>query len=323
MQLRTMKGTALNKRNFLVKTFFDLKMVCESGGYSPSGTKPKFVCEDWKSRGLIEVTSFQPIDRTDLELAHSKKYIEGVFAGTIANGHGNRNRAVADSTLWTVGSMVAAARQALVSKVACSPSSGFHHAHYESGGGFCTFNGLIVAARTVLNEGRAKRVGILDCDWHYGDGTENILRQLQLRSQILHRTSGREHFDDVADYDAWLTRSLEALWEEDVDLILYQAGADAHRNDPLGGLLSDQQMADRDRQVFDFCFAKQIPIAWNLAGGYQRSSDGAIDKVIELHRATMKACIEVFEDTAAESTPSPFAQVLPREESNAAKSRRA
>lgn len=277
-----------------IKTFFDPHMVCESGGYSPSGTKPQLVFDDWQQRQLIEVCPFPAVTQEDLLLAHAKSYVTGVFNGTKTNGHGNCNRAVADSTLWTVGSLLAAAREALESKVACSPSSGFHHAHYDSGGGFCTFNGLMVAARKLLLEGRVKRIGILDCDWHYGDGTENILRHLDLGSQILHFTSGSEGFDDASDYLAWLENSLESLWSREVDLLLYQAGADAHEEDPLGGLLNDEQMANRDWKVFDFCSSKSIPIAWNLAGGYQRSADGAITRVLDLHRATMEACIDVF-----------------------------
>jgi len=38
----------------------------------------------------------------------------------------------------------------------------------------------------------------------------------------------------------------------------------------------------------------KIPIAWNLAGGYQRAADGSIHKVIEIHRETMRHCRRVF-----------------------------
>ena len=37
-----------------------------------------------------------------------------------------------------------------------------------------TFNGLVVTAMKLHKEGRAKRVGILDCDQHYGNGTEEL-----------------------------------------------------------------------------------------------------------------------------------------------------
>ncbi len=269
-------------------------MSCPSGGYSPSGTKPEEVVADWSHADLVQLEAFAPATREDLLLAHDQHYVDGVFAGTISNGHGNRNRALADSTLWTVGSMVAAARQALKSRVACSPSSGFHHACYSSGGAFCTFNGLVVAARKLLSEGLVNRVGILDCDWHYGNGTDDIVDQLDLRSAIYHRTSGQELFSDSDAYFRWLSRALENLWESNVDLILYQAGADAHCDDPLGGLLDNDEMVRRDEIVFDFCFAKKIPVVWNLAGGYQKDELGSIEPVIALHRATMEACIKIY-----------------------------
>jgi acetoin utilization deacetylase AcuC-like enzyme len=269
-------------------------MSCPSGGYSPSGTKPEEVVADWSNSDLVQLESFAPATREDLLLAHDEKYVDGVFAGTISNGHGNRDRTVADSTLWTVGSMVAAARQALKSGVACSPSSGFHHACYSHGGAFCTFNGLVVAARKLLGAGLVNRAGILDCDWHYGNGTDDILDQLDLRSAIYHRTSGQESFSDSEAYFRWLSRSLENLWESNVDLILYQAGADAHCDDPLGGLLDDDEMVRRDEMVFDFCLGKKIPVAWNLAGGYQKDEQGSIGPVIALHRATMEACIKTY-----------------------------
>ncbi len=146
---------------------------------------------------------------------------------------------------------------------------------------------MIVTAR-LLSAGRLQRVGILDCDWHYGNGTDDIIRQLGLHSQVIHCTSGAENFHhDAERYFRWLERSLNALWNADVGLVLYQAGADAHCDDPLGGLLDDDELAERDRLVFDFCHAKRLPIAWCLAGGYQRDEEGSIEPVLRIHRHTM------------------------------------
>ncbi len=272
-----------------MKVLYRDEMVAESGGYSPSAEKPKAVVEDWLAHRLpIEICDFAAASLEDLCLAHAPEYVEGIFAGRIANGHGNRSRKLADSTLWTVGSLAAAAEEALKSGVACSPSSGFHHACFASSGGFCTFNGLMIVTARLLSAGRLQRVGILDCDWHYGNGTDDIIRQLGLHSQVIHCTSGAENFHhDAERYFRWLERSLNALWNADVGLVLYQAGADAHCDDPLGGLLDDDELAERDRLVFDFCHAKRLPIAWCLAGGYQRDEEGSIEPVLRIHRHTM------------------------------------
>lgn len=274
----------------LIKTFYDARMSCPSGGYSPSGEKPSAVVADWLKHKLIEVVEFSPASDDDLRLAHAPSYVRGIFAREIENGHGNFSREVAESTRWTVGSMVAAARIAYQSEsITCSPSSGFHHAHYDNNHGFCTFNGLIVAARKLIDEFNIEAVGILDCDWHHGDGTEDIIDLLSLDQRVKHYSSGEQRLRSVARYFDWLEASVSELVEKKVSLILYQAGADAHRDDPLGGLLDDGELAQRDQFVFAQAHKNRIPVAWNLAGGYQRDEHGCIDKVLAIHRQTMLA----------------------------------
>jgi hypothetical protein len=55
-------------------------------------------------------------------------------------------------------------------------------------------------------------------------------------------------------------------------------------------------MYQRDLRMFQIAKEKQIPLTWNLAGGYQVEKDGSIDKVIQLHMNTFKACKEVYGD---------------------------
>ncbi len=279
-----------------MKVFYDSRMSVDSGGYSPSGSKPAAVVADWMNLG-IEVCEFEPATEEDLCLAHSPKYVSNVLSGRGANGHGNRLPRVTEATRWTCGSMVAASRQALIDHVACSPSSGFHHAGYESGGAFCTFNGLIVAARKLQNEGLVDRVGIIDCDVHYGDGTDDIIQTLDLSSRIRHWTFGaafgRRAFDQTAFLDE-LRSALVEMQTEGVRLILYQAGADAHVDDPLGGVMTTEEMRERDKLMFSWCKQLEMPFAVCLAGGYQRDKNGGISKVLALHRATMEEAITIF-----------------------------
>lgn len=80
--------------------------------------------------------------------------------------------------------------------------------------------------------------------------------------------------------------------------MLYQAGADPHINDPLGGFLDSDQLRERDRIVFAGLKALGVPVAWNLAGGYQqkRRMDGSwdISAVLAIHDATMAECVAAF-----------------------------
>jgi acetoin utilization deacetylase AcuC-like enzyme len=271
-------------------------MSCPSGSYSPSGEKPAAVFQDWTQHRLITQVSFTAVSIQEIQSVHDPQYVLDIFSGERPNGHGNTESAIAESTRWTVGSMVAAAEDALEYGVACSPSSGFHHASYGSNHGFCTFNGLIVAACRLLANRRVGKVGILDCDWHQGDGTDAIITTLELESQVLHLTSGSHDLPNPRAYHEWLHRSVDTLIQAKVDIVLYQAGADAHRDDPLGGILDEAELAERDRVVFDLFALHEIPVAWNLAGGYQRDAEGTICRVLDIHRNTARQAQAAFEN---------------------------
>lgn len=135
------------------------------------------------------------------------------------------------------------------------------------------------------------RVGILDFDFHIGDGTEDILdravRDYPLRDVISHVTG--------VGYGMLNHGAIEQIIDEmDVEMIIYQAGADQHIDDPLGGLFDDEEMRERDRRVFAHCKEREIPIAYCLAGGYRVDSGGGIAPVLKTHRNTMEECIKVF-----------------------------
>ena len=208
----------------------------------------------------------------------------------LPNGFDNRRADVARSLPWTTGAMLAGACEALRGGVACAPVSGFHHAHYAAGGGFCTFNGLMVTARALLSEGIVRRILILDCDQHFGDGTEQILLQLDLAGKVENVSFGR-WFGAPRDADAYLAELRQQVSRfSDFDIVLYQAGADVHVEDPMGGVLTTEQMIERDRIVFEAAAQAGVPIAWNLAGGYQEP----LLRVVELHVNTMRCCAQVY-----------------------------
>lgn len=76
--------------------------------------------------------------------------------------------------------------------------------------------------------------------------------------------------------------SVQVQKAEVVELVLFQAGEDVHRNAPLGGLRSAEEMRERDELAFTLFTKYDIPIAWNLAGGYPRDIFGRINRVIAL-----------------------------------------
>jgi acetoin utilization deacetylase AcuC-like enzyme len=142
----------------------------------------------------------------------------------------------------------------------------------------------------LLAEGKVRRIMILDCDMHYGNGTDDIIGRLALGSRVENVTFGR-WFTTPAQAERYLEQlERETARFHDFDLVLYQAGADVHIDDPLGGVLTTEQMRVRDETVFRAARLTGVPLAWNLAGGYQQP----LSKVIDLHVQTMRACVGAF-----------------------------
>jgi acetoin utilization deacetylase AcuC-like enzyme len=274
-----------------IPVFYSERVLAEIDSFSPSAGKPQHVVAAWQNAQFpVDLRSIEPVSEIDLSLAHDLAYVRGVLRAELPNGFGNTSREVARSLPFTTGAMVAAARTALECGCACAPVSGFHHAQYDSGGGYCSFNGLVVTSQLLLTAGAVERVLILDCDMHYGDGTDQILERLHLTRSITNETFGR-WFHEPSHADAYLARLRETVSRFDsFDLVLYQAGADVHVHDPLGGVLLTEQMIERDRIVFSAAQASGIPIAWNLAGGYQEP----LAEVIALHVNTMRECVKAF-----------------------------
>jgi acetoin utilization deacetylase AcuC-like enzyme len=296
-----------------IPVFYVPEMIGKpSGTISPSATKPAEVVADWLAdphiAERIEVVEFDSISRDTIAQVHDPKYVADVLSRRTNNGFGERSKSVADSLPFTSGSVLAAAQHVLSrtedwaahSRIACSPSSGFHHAHYGYGHGFCTFNGLMVTAVELKRRQLVDRVLVLDCDQHYGDGTQDIIERLGL-DWVTHVTHGGRLPGSYADKESMLDLIARHVptFAGKRSLVLYQAGADCHVDDPLGGFLTTEDMRERDRLVFSLAVKHRVPLVWNLAGGYQRDDDGSIVPVLKLHRNTMKAAVDA---TALELT---------------------
>ncbi len=267
---------------------------------SPSARKPKELAEKLRSFDWIEFFDPKPLTINDLKLAHNSDYVDGIMNLQIKNGFGNKSREIADSLLYTNGAMYDAAIKATSALPCAALVSGFHHAGWdgwENLGYFCTFNGLMVTAAKLIQE-LNYRVAILDADMHWGNGTDHILFELpELRKNVYHFSFG-EHFAQRTDHIEYLNhidKIQKELKEFDPDVILYQAGADPHVDDPYGGILTTEEMMERDKRIFSLAKSLNVPLAWDLAGGYQIDKDGNIDKILELHINTFKACREIYE----------------------------
>lgn len=320
-------------KNSKIKVFYKSDMVKENGGFSPSSFKPLKVVEDWKliyPENMI-IEEFVSLKKEDFFKIHKKSYVNGIFEGTISNGYGLASKDFANVFCATSGSLLEASKIALKEKIAISPSSGFHHARWNKSEGFCTFNGLVLTSVILKEQKLINKVGILDFDMHYGNGTDELIKKYKL-DYLIHYTAGKYydlHYPFLNFFKPLIKNFYNKKFEnkketikpllrqkllankgkgdlfisqiniilskfKDCDLIIYQAGADQHINDPYGGLLTYEQMKERDRKVFQFAKENNIPIVWNLAGGYQKDSEGSIEPVLKCHRNTMEECLKVY-----------------------------
>lgn len=290
-----------------MKIFYRPEMSADSGGYSPSAKKPDLVVQDWKGKfgpssphpltaypAPEFVSDFDPVTVDDIKLVHDSEFVDSIMSLKARNGHGNHSAEVRDTLLWTSGSLYAGCVAALSDGLTCSPTSGFHHANYDDCHGFCTFNGLMVAAAKLMENGQVGRVSIIDFDAHWGDGCVDILKKLPRYGDRIQYVHASDLPDDPEQFIAQIKPTLDGM--DGTDLVIYQAGADMHEDDPLGmGTgLSNEQLEERDYEVFSWCNKNAFPICWNFAGGYQRDENGDISKVLDIHRNTLFAARDAF-----------------------------
>ena len=298
-----------------IKVVYSDRQVADPGdqpiaeqGYtaSPSARKPREMAAALaKSDFDIEFVEPEAVTTHDLKRVHDPNYVDGVMNLKLENGFGTISQSVVDSLPYTNGAQYTAARLAAVDSPTCALVSGFHHAGYHTWknlGWFCTFNGLMVAAAKLVIENDYDHIAIIDCDQHWGNGTDDILGKMPAANVLRHFshiTFGKwfARPSDAPKYLSWFEPDgyvEQVLTNKKPNVIIYQAGADVHVNDPYGGVLTTEQMYHRDLHMFQIAKQLGIPITWNLAGGYQVDKDGGIGKVIELHMNTFKAAREVF-----------------------------
>jgi acetoin utilization deacetylase AcuC-like enzyme len=209
-----------------------------------------------------------------------------------------------DPALWQAvtasnGGLCAAAEVALREGVSGSLSSGLHHARRGYGAGFCTFNGLALAALRAARSGL--RVLVLDLDAHCGGGTDSLVGR---EPNVVQLDVATDAYDAYAPapphilatvrtapaYLPTISNGLEALDAAGpFDLLLYNAGMDPHEGS-MGGLpgITAAVLAEREALVFDWARRRGMPVAFCLAGGYV-SSRLARDQLVALHRLTVAA----------------------------------
>ena len=247
----------------------------------------------------------RPAPDEDILLIHTARYLKRIKMGTLSHAELRALEIRFSPELvrfaqLSVGGTVLAARKALECGLAVHLGGGFHHAFPDHGEGFCLLNDVAVAARKMIEEKLARKVMIVDCDLHQGNGTAAALAgrkdvfTLSIHQMDIYPTEkplstvdvGLWAGDGDAKYLAEIGAHIPSIYNEfQPDLILYLAGADPYEKDQLGGLsLTKAGLKERDKVVIENARRLKIPVAVVLAGGYAAE----IKDTVDIHLNTVR-----------------------------------
>jgi acetoin utilization deacetylase AcuC-like enzyme len=248
-----------------------------------------------------------PATREAIALVHPGRYAQAILDAVPASGA----RAIDPDTILSPGSGEAALRAAGAAIAAvdavfagearnafCAVRPPGHHAEPGRAMGFCLFNSVVVGAMRARTRHGAERVAIIDFDVHHGNGTQAVAER---DAALFYGSTHQYPFypgtgaagetgpagnianvplpagtDGATLLGGLARRILPALDDFSPDFLMISAGFDAHRDDPLGGmLLREADFAELTRHLLDFadrrCGGRLVSI---LEGGYDLAALG-------------------------------------------------
>ena len=186
-----------------------------------------------------------------------------------------------------------------------------HHAEKNKAMGFCIYNNVAVGAHHLLEKYKLNKVVIIDFDVHHGNGTQDIFYD---NSKVLYISthqypyypgSGAEQekgkYNNIYNIplpagttsEKYLNAYefvLKKVKEFKPEFILFSAGFDAHKDDPLAQFeLNSKDFYDLTKRTLElsklYCHGKVVSI---LEGGYdlnalQESSEMHVNALIEFN----------------------------------------
>ena len=247
----------------------------------------------------------------DLYRVHTPAYVESIRTGHFNEVTARRlglppSVALSVRSHCAVAGTLAATRAALVDGLAANLAGGTHHAFADRGEGYCVFNDVAVAIRTLAAEEPLLHAMVVDLDAHQGNGTHAIFAgEPQVYTYSVHvgrnypsvkvpgtQDVGLPRWVGGGEYLDRLHDTLPAAVERfEPDVVFYIAGVDVHADDRFGQMtLTTADVRERDATTINLCRRWSIPTVVLYGGGYNKVEG----MTTELHCQTVRVAADRF-----------------------------
>ena len=239
-------------------------------------------------------------DQSLLIKTHSSKYINFVNESfpkkglSFLDGDTIISPGSKDATKDAVGSIITAidgVQNKEFKNAFCAVRPPGHHAEKDKAMGFCIYNNVAIGANYLIEKYNFKKIAIIDFDVHHGNGTQNIFYNndkvlyISTHQYPYYPGSGTEQekgkFNNIfnvpleagtssEEYLNAYEQVLKKIKEFKPEFILFSAGFDAHKDDPLAQLkLTSEDFYIITKRTLEFsknfCNGRVVSI---LEGGY-------------------------------------------------------
>tara|TARA_B110000008_G_scaffold277936_1_gene320403 strand:- start:937 stop:1866 length:930 start_codon:yes stop_codon:yes gene_type:complete len=259
-------------------------------------------------------------DKFILETTHSSNYINFVEKSfpeqglSFLDGDTIISSGSKEATLDAVGSIITAidgVQNKEFKNAFCAVRPPGHHAERDKAMGFCVYNNVAVGAHYLIEKYKLNKVAIIDFDVHHGNGTQDIFYDnkkvlyISTHQFPFYPGSGKENergkdnnifniplpagttSEEYLNAYEFVLRKLKDFKPE---FILFSAGFDAHKNDPLAQFkLESKDFYTLTKRTLELskslCGGKVVSI---LEGGYdllalQESTQSHVEALIEFN----------------------------------------
>ncbi len=251
-----------------------------------------------------EIQEVRPADTHVLARVHDPEYLAKIYHGQLDRKEQIKLGLPVTPQLYRrsateVEATRRACEAALQDGLAVVLAGGTHHAFREHGEGYCVFNDIAIAIRSLQINHPGIRVMVVDTDAHQGNGTNSLLdNDPRVFTYSIHvgrnyptrKVNGSMDVETVRYVEGEMylrqlfTTLAAALDVFTPDLVIWIAGADNHRNDRFGQMmLTVKDLQRRDDVILRAMVNNRIPVAVLYGGGYNREPE----YTAKLHRNTV------------------------------------